>query len=168
MARRVFPAHARRVMQRWDEMRYVVLAMSFLRVRLIIIADHLFTNMAYTPSQPHDKPALLQATIELPPHETVHLSLRVHKAFLRYQEHRPDAQRGWDLPPAVFVPVDAPYRRIYTSALLVDLATPDFSMPYNVIIMSSTLIALIFGSLFNILIRRFVVVKLDEASTNTQ
>ena len=168
MARRVFPAHARRVMQRWDEMRYMELAMSSLRVRLIIIADHLFTNMAYTPSQPHDKPALLQATIELPPHETVHLSLRVHKAFLRYQEHRPDAQRGWDLPPAVFVPVDAPYRRIYTSALLVDLATPDFSMPYNVIIMSSTLIALIFGSLFNILIRRFVVVKLDEASTNTQ
>ena len=168
MARRVFPAHARRVMQRWDEMRYVELAMSFLRVRLIIIVDHLFTNMAYTPSQPHDKPALLQATIELPPHETVHLSLRVHKAFLRYQEHRPDAQRGWDLPPAVFVPVDAPYRRIYTSALLVDLATPDFSMPYNVIIMSSTLIALIFGSLFNILIRRFVVVRLDEASTNTQ
>lgn len=168
MARRIFPAHARRVMQRWDEMRYVELAMSSLRVRLIIIADHLFTNMAYTPSQPHDKPALLQATIELPPHETVHLSLRVHKAFLRYQEHRPDAQRGWDLPPAVFVPVDAPYRRIYTSALLVDLATPDFSMPYNVIIMSSTLIALIFGSLFNILIRRFVVVKLDEASTNTQ
>jgi phosphatidylinositol glycan class T len=169
MARRVLPAHARRVMRRWIEMRYVELAMSSLRVRLIIIADHLFTNMAYTPSQPHDKPALLQATIELPPHETVRLSLRVHKAFLRYQEHRPDAQRGWDLPPAVFVPVDAPYRRIYTSALLVDLATPDFSMPYNVIIMSSTLIALIFGSLFNMLIRRFVVVKLDdEASTTTQ
>lgn len=169
MARRVLLAHARRVMRRWIEMRYVELAMSSLRVRLIIIADHLFTNMAYTPSQPHDKPALLQATIELPPHETVRLSLRVHKAFLRYQEHRPDAQRGWDLPPAVFVPVDAPYRRIYTSALLVDLATPDFSMPYNVIIMSSTLIALIFGSLFNMLIRRFVVVKLDdEASTTTQ
>ncbi|KAH9961840.1 GPI transamidase component PIG-T [Russula compacta] len=131
--------------------------------------DHLFTNMTYTPSQPHDKPALLQATIELPPHETVHLSLRVQKAFLRYQEHPPDAQRGWDLPPAVFVPVDAPHRRIYTSALLVDLATPDFSMPYNVIIMSSTLIALIFGSLFNMLIRRFVVVKLDEeGSTSTQ
>ncbi len=149
-------------MWQWDEVRYVELVVSSLRVRLIIIADHLFTNMAYAPSQPHDKPALLQATIELPPHETVHLSLRVRKAFLRYQEHRPDAQRGWDLPPAVFVPVDAPFRRIYTSALLVDLATPDFSMPYNVIIMSSTLIALIFGSLFNMLIRRFVVVKLDD------
>ena len=136
--------------------------------QLIIIVDHLYTNMTYNPSQPHDKPALLQATIELPPQETVHLSLRARKAFLRYQEHPPDAQRGWDLPPAVFVPVDSPHRRIYTSALLVDLATPDFSMPYNVIIMSSTLIALVFGSLFNMLIRRFVVVKLDvEVSTST-
>jgi len=135
--------------------------------QLIIIADHLYTNMTYIPSQPHDKPALLQATLELPPEETIHLSLRVRKAFLRYQEHPPDAQRGWDLPPAVFVPVNAPHRRIYTSALLVDLATPDFSMPYNVIIMSSTLIALIFGSLFNMLIRRFVVVNLnDEVSTS--
>src|SRR5260221_3205848 len=94
--------------------------------QLIIIADHLYTNMTYIPSQPHDKPASLQATIELPAQETIQLSLRVRKAFLRYQEHPPDAQRGWDLPPAVFVPVDAPHRRIYTSALLVDLATPDF------------------------------------------
>ncbi|KAI0287503.1 GPI transamidase component PIG-T [Multifurca ochricompacta] len=124
--------------------------------------DYLFTNMTYTPSQPHANPALLQATLEVPPLETLHLSLRVRKVFLRYTEHPPDAQRGWDLPPAVFVPVDAPHRRIYTSALLVDLATPDFSMPYNVIIMSSTLIALIFGSLFNMLIRRFVLIKVDE------
>ena len=173
MACRVFPAHASRVMRRWDEVRYVEQEnelSSREADHYRIVADYLFTNMAYTPSQPHDKPALLQATIELPPHETVHLSLRVHKAFLRYQEHRPDAQRGWDLPPAVFVPVDAPFRRIYTSALLVDLATPDFSMPYNVIIMSSTLIALVFGSLFNMLIRRFVVVKLDDeiSATSTQ
>jgi len=124
--------------------------------------------MTYTPSQPHDKPALLQAVIELPADNAVYLSLRVRKAFLRYQEHRPDAQRGWDLPPAVFVPVDRPHDRIYTSALLVDLATPDFSMPYNVIIMSSTLIALIFGSLFNSLIRRFVLVKVgDEVEVST-
>lgn len=36
-------------------------------------------------------------------------------------------------------------RRIYTSNVLVDLPTPDFSMPYNVIIMTSTLLALFFG-----------------------
>ena len=41
--------------------------------------------------------------------------------------------------------------------------TPDFSMPYNVIIMSCTLIALIFGSVFNLLTRRFVLVCVDPA-----
>lgn len=89
------------------------------------------------------------------------------KAFLRYTEHPPDAQRGWDLPPAVFVPIGLEEEggdgvgRIYTPILLVDLATPDFSMPYNVIIMSSTLITFIFGSVFNLLTRKFVVVKVE-------
>ncbi|THG96087.1 hypothetical protein EW026_g5684 [Hermanssonia centrifuga] len=105
----------------------------------------------------------------------------VTKPFLRYTEHPPDAQRGWNLPPAVVVPLAwdenfanhssvsngttglTPQRlhhaRIYTPILLVDLATPDFSMPYNVIIMSCTLIALIFGSVFNLLTRKFVIVS---------
>lgn len=106
----------------------------------------------------------------------------VMKPFLRYTEHPPDAERGWDLPPAVFVPLipNAPNdtstanvadlylklklkpRRMYTPILLVDLATPDFSMPYNVIIMSCTLIALIFGSVFNLLTRKFVVVRVNQ------
>lgn len=95
------------------------------------------------------------------------MTLDVTKAFLRYTEHPPDAQRGWDLPPAVFVPIGADGEelagvgRIYTSILLVDLATPDFSMPYNVIIMSSTLITFIFGSIFNLLTRKFIVVKVE-------
>lgn len=105
----------------------------------------------------------------------------VSKPFLRYTEHPPDAQRGWDLPPAIFIPfsqnTSASYpnagspllptqdlsRRIYTSALLVDPATPDFSMPYNVIIMSCTLIALVFGSVFNLLTRKFMVVRVDDS-----
>lgn len=91
----------------------------------------------------------------------------VTKAFLRYTEHPPDAQRGWDLPPAVFVPIKTNGNeregmgRIYTPILLVDLATPDFSMPYNVIIMSSTLITFIFGSIFNLLTRKFIMVEVE-------
>lgn len=46
-----------------------------------------------------------------------------------------------------------------TSALLLSLPTPDFSMPYNVIILSSTVIALAFGSVFNLLVRRFVALE---------
>jgi GPI-anchor transamidase subunit T len=136
--------------------------------------DDLLSIISYTPSVPHSSPALLQAVLTLPPNGTMHLTVDVSKPFLRYTEHPPDAQRGWDLPPAVFRPLIAedhphvddttkptssPRRsgRIYTPVLLVDLATPDFSMPYNVIIMSCTLIALIFGSVFNLLTRKFVV-----------
>lgn len=55
-------------------------------------------------------------------------------------------------------------RRLYTSKLLTDLPTPDFSMPYNVIIMTSTLIALFFGSVVNLEARRWGVIHIAEES----
>ena len=152
------------------------------------MTDDLVSILSYTPPVPHSRPALLQAVLTLPPSSTLHLTMDVLKPFLRYTEHQPDAQRGWDLPPAVLVPFafgdaasqntsiahtagstqgplvldhDRRPRRVYTPMLLVDLATPDFSMPYNVIIMSCTLIALIFGSVFNLLTRKLVIVKVD-------
>ncbi|EGC37953.1 hypothetical protein DICPUDRAFT_29464 [Dictyostelium purpureum] len=45
--------------------------------------------------------------------------------------------------------------RIYTEGLLITLPTPDFSMLYNVITLTGTVFALFFGSMLNILIRRF-------------
>lgn len=149
------------------------------------LPDDLVSVVSYTPPVPHSRPALLQALLTLPPNSTIHLTMDVVKPFLRYTEHPPDAQRGWDLPPAIFMPLsighDLPHEtaaaenatgaslqldsqrrlhRVYTPVLLVDLATPDFSMPYNVIIMSCTLIALIFGSVFNLLARKYVIVSL--------
>ncbi|KAK0557184.1 Subunit of the glycosylphosphatidylinositol transamidase complex-like protein [Tilletia horrida] len=46
-------------------------------------------------------------------------------------------------------------RRIYTEPALIELAVPDFSMIYNLILFTSTEIALFFGSMFNLLVRRF-------------
>ena len=133
---------------------------------MYLATDDLVSIISYTPPVPHSRPALLQAVLRLPPSSTLHLTMDVLKPFLRYTEHQPDAQRGWDLPPAVFITRsnDSATRggRIYSRPVLVDVATPDFSMPYNVIIMSSTLIALIFGSVFNLLTRRFVAIKLDD------
>ncbi len=40
--------------------------------------------------------------------------------------------------------------QIYTESLLVNLPTPDFSMPYNVICLACTVVALAFGPLHNI------------------
>ncbi|KAI0747388.1 Gpi16 subunit, GPI transamidase component-domain-containing protein [Fomes fomentarius] len=125
--------------------------------------DDLVSLVSYTPPVPHSRPALLQAVLTLPPGKTLHLTMDVVKPFLRCTEHQPDAQRCWDLPPAVLAsPVLAGRtshsrrpRRMYRPILVMDLATPDFSMPYNVIIMSCTLIALVFGSVFNF--------KVDEA-----
>lgn len=138
-------------------------------------ADTLLSNLSYIPPVPHAQPATFQVIVTLPAHAHIKLSIDVTKAFLRYTEHPPDAQRGWDLPPAVFIPLDtspldagnetlAAYprgKRIYSSPMLVDLATPDFSMPYNVIIFSCSLIAFLFGTIFNLLTRKWVVLKVD-------
>lgn len=43
-----------------------------------------------------------------------------------------------------------------TTSLLLALPTPDFSMPYNVIILTCTVVALCFGSMFNLLSRQIV------------
>jgi phosphatidylinositol glycan class T len=142
------------------------------------LLDDLISDISYTPPVPHSRPTTFQSTITLPPRSTIQVTVDVVKSFLRYTEHPPDAQRGWDLPPAVLVPFENRttgtgndhadhsfpdgLRRMYTPVLLVDLATPDFSMPYNVIIFSCSLMAFIFGSVFNLLTRKFVVVRLKR------
>ena len=144
-----------------------------------LVPDDLFSLLTYVPPVAHGSPMLLESLLTLPPSATLRLSLDVTKSFLRYTEHPPDAQRGWDLPPAVLMPIrlnssfrhvghypQELYQRMYTSPLLVDLATPDFSMPYHVIIMSCTLITLIFGTMFNLLTRRFEVLRIEDEKRN--
>ena len=47
------------------------------------------------------------------------------------------------------------FLRLHTEALLVSLPTPDFSMPYNVICLACTVVAIAFGSLHNLTTREF-------------
>lgn len=126
----------------------------------------------YTPLLDRQRGTQLELLIELPAESTVELTYDFEKAILRYSEYPPDANRGFDIPAAVIrvLPGDstlgAPTRENYlrTTSLLLPLPTPDFSMPYNVIILTSTVIALGFGSIFNLLIRRFVL--LEEVPTS--
>ena len=53
--------------------------------------------------------------------------------------------------------------RVYTETLLVSLPTPDFSMPYNVITLTCTVIAMFFGTFFNLMLRDFDVVVPKES-----
>jgi phosphatidylinositol glycan class T len=142
---------------------------------IVLRLGDLLSDLKYQPPSPqpngHLSPSMLQAALTIPPKSTLKISVEVNKAFLKYTEHPPDAMRGWDLPGAVFFPLSKSandtsssynWERIYTPTLLVDLPTPDFSMPYNVIILSCTLMTLIFGSIFNLLTRKWVVVEIKE------
>lgn len=52
--------------------------------------------------------------------------------------------------------------RLYTEPLVVSLPTPDFSMPYNVICLTCTVVAVCYGSFYNLLTRTF---HIEEPST---
>ncbi|KAG8831637.1 Subunit of the glycosylphosphatidylinositol transamidase complex-like protein [Serendipita sp. 399] len=125
------------------------------------------SKVIYHPPKSGDRtsPTLLEIPLRLPSRSFVYFSFEFEKKFLKYTEHPPDAQRGWDLPGGVLIPVNnkdasalSRLPRMYTTPLLADLATPDFSMPYNVILLSGSLLALLFGMTFNMLTRRFVLV----------
>ena len=96
--------------------------------------------------------------MRIPPLSTVFLTYDFEKSILRYTEYPPDANRGFDVAAAVVTILGEGGKRyaLRTTSLLCSLPTPDFSMPYNVIIFTSTAIALAFGGMFNILVRRFV------------
>lgn len=121
-------------------------------------------RMYYTPAVDRRKGTHLEILLEVPAHSQVELTYDFEKAILRYTEYPPDANRGFDVAPAIIrvLPADGSDEQgsyLRTTSLLLPLPTPDFSMPYNVIILTSTVIALGFGSIFNLLIRRFVLVE---------
>lgn len=120
----------------------------------------------YRPALDRRRGTQLELLMSVPAESTVILMYDFDKAILRYTEYPPDANRGFDIAPAVIKIVgndqdpsfsisQAPVY-IRTSSLLLPLPTPDFSMPYNVIILTSTVMALAFGMIFNLLVRRFV------------
>ncbi|ODA80845.1 hypothetical protein RJ55_03805 [Drechmeria coniospora] len=116
----------------------------------------------YRPALDRTRGTQLELVMRIPPSCTVFLTYDFEKAILRYTEYPPDANRGFDVAAAV-ITTRAPRRglSLRTTSLLLYLPTPDFSMPYNVIIFTSTTIALTFGGLYNILVRRLV--GADEA-----
>jgi GPI-anchor transamidase subunit T len=127
----------------------------------------------YRPALDRHRGTHLELKLTIPPQSTLSLTYDFEKAILRYTEYPPDANRGFDVAPAVIrvltsskdTDPETLRRGIYlrTTSLLLPLPTPDFSMPYNVIILTSTVMALGFGSIFNIVVRRFV--GADEVPT---
>jgi len=126
--------------------------------------EDIIKEIYYRPALDRRRPTHLEVLLRIPAASTVTLTYDFEKAILRYTEYPPDANRGFDVPAAIVRllpnsshPSSSPssgYLR--TTSLLLSLPTPDFSMPYNVIILTSTVMAVAFGSIFNLVTRRFV------------
>lgn len=133
----------------------------------------LIQDFQFQPAEVRGRPNQLHLELLLPANSSFVFSIQLEKAFLRLSEHPPDANRGFDVPSgiATFAPEVAhgPHelvcrtlyedtraftRTLFTEPLLVPLPTPDFSMPYNVITMTSTVVAFFVGSMLNTLLRK--------------
>ncbi|GAA5985234.1 hypothetical protein JCM10908_002578 [Rhodotorula pacifica] len=136
-------------------------------------------DIDYTPAIARERPTTIQAVVRIPPRATAQLTLAYEAASLWYTEYPADSNRGFALPGATILLLPPlrdgaedriaslpraegvlpkerkPILQLHTPTTLLSLPTPDFSMPYNVIILSSTVIALYFGSVVNGLLRRW-------------
>ncbi|KID77815.1 Gpi16 subunit, GPI transamidase component, partial [Metarhizium brunneum ARSEF 3297] len=119
-------------------------------------SSELIKQIHYRPALDRSRGTQLELLMRIPPRCTVFLTYDFEKAILRYTEYPPDANRGFDVAAAVIRTLEPQVMNLRTTSLLLYLPTPDFSMPYNVIIFTSTAIALAFGGLYNILVRRLV------------
>ncbi|KAJ2440128.1 Subunit of the glycosylphosphatidylinositol transamidase complex-like protein [Coemansia sp. RSA 2424] len=137
----------------------------------------------FTPAIDRGRPSSMELALVLPASSRTMLRYSFDKGFLKYTEHPPDANRGFNIGPAIVsyqhdtasgeLPLHCAIERAltgasectvqaYTELLLASLPTPDFSMPYNVITFTCTILALFFGRIFNLLTRDYAVLKPTE------
>ncbi|XP_048585595.1 GPI transamidase component PIG-T [Nematostella vectensis] len=136
-------------------------------------------NLFFVPAQDRQRPYTLELELTLPPNSVTRLTIQFNRGFLKWTEHPPDAHHGFYITSAVITAqLDTPFPcrnnrtfvlsreisgknpgpgfvRLHTESLLVTLPTPDFSMPYNVICLACTVLAIAFGSYHNLCTRRF-------------
>lgn len=123
--------------------------------------DQVIKKIHYLPASDRVRPTHLEYTITIPANTSFAISYQFDKSLLKYAEYPPDANHGFEIESAV-ITVAEPFKyQMRTATLLLLLSTPDFSMPYNVIILTSTVMGLIFGTLFNLMVKRLV--SVDEA-----
>lgn len=138
------------------------------------VKDHsqFIKSRYYKPAVDRERPSHLEFVFNVPALLTLAVSYDFDKSLLLYREYPPDANHGFDIEPAVIRINEEDHRGGYefrTTSLLLTLPTPDFSMPYNVIILTCTVLSLAFGTMFNLLTKKTVTEEEFElASLNTK
>lgn len=140
------------------------------------------TAIVYRPGKQRERPYQLEVAVRLPSRSTVTVSIDFDYIFLKWQEYPPDANHGHYIGAATIstmlpvarnytsIPIDGSlfadsfnatrsgyFLQIHTEALLLTLPTPDFSMPYNVICLTCTVVALAFGPIHSITTKKIAV-----------
>ncbi|XP_017784722.1 PREDICTED: GPI transamidase component PIG-T [Nicrophorus vespilloides] len=139
------------------------------------------TVLKYKPGKLREKAHYLEIGLRLPPKSTISISIDFDYVFLKWQEYPPDANHGFYIGSAIIsamLPLAKNYTgipqdgstiadsfnasrsgylvQIRTETMIITLPTPDFSMPYNVICLACTVVALAFGPLHNITTKRLI------------
>jgi hypothetical protein len=102
-----------------------------------------------------DGSAVLTVFAYLEPLASLQISLDYQPAFLSFQEFPGDPNRGFETSPAVVTMTcsDVP-TTLYSNTLLILPPVPDMSMPFNVISLTCSLYAYVFGSILAFLVKK--------------
>ncbi|CAF1093440.1 unnamed protein product [Adineta steineri] len=135
-------------------------------------------HISYIPGKDRQRSYQLELVVKT--QQSIIISFEFEMAFLKWNEFPPDPNHGFYIPSAVvstYLPSKSNYIlrslnsfslnqslsssssdgfvRVYSESLLVNLPTPDFSMPFNVICLGCTAVALAFGGLHNLTTKEF-------------
>ncbi|KAH8336212.1 hypothetical protein KR074_010831, partial [Drosophila pseudoananassae] len=150
-----------------------------------------FKLLHYTPGKQRELPSHLEIGFTLPGQTSALITIDVDYLLLKWLEYPPDANHGHYIG-AAMVSTQLPMGRNYTAlppeghlfehsfnatrpnyvlslhteALIVSLPTPDFSMPYNVICLACTVVALAFGPIHSVATKVIVVGRQASAPKN--
>lgn len=141
-----------------------------------------FKLLHYAPGKQRELPTHLEIGFMLPAQSSALITIEVDYLLLKWLEYPPDANHGHYIGAAVIssqLPIGRNYtalpleghlfkdsfnasRAAYmltlrTEALIVSLPTPDFSMPYNVICLACTVVALAFGPIHSVATKLIIV-----------
>ncbi|XP_037827103.1 GPI transamidase component PIG-T [Lucilia sericata] len=146
----------------------------------------------YRPGVQRERPYYLELAFKLPGKTSVEISFDFDYIFLKWLEYPPDANHGHYVGSAV-ITTQLPIARNYSSiplsgyrfadsfnasrnsyiltlrteTLILSLPTPDFSMPYNVICLACTVVALAFGPIHSVATKRIVVEQQDTEGSQS-
>ena len=114
----------------------------------------------------NSRPLVLEMTHAIPAHSTLRICAYFQRAILHWTKYPPDAHHGFYVPHVILRPLAFSRRDarltdtdwvelggeelVYSRPLLVSLATPDFSMPYNVLCLVCTAVGIGFALVYRL------------------